>query len=110
MYESVPLIILEVRFSFYEGSDLDNQIEWAGVLTAAQPVKRLVSMRMWVQSLVSLSGLRIWRYSELWYRLKTRLRSWGCCGCGLGWQLQLQFDPLSGNFHGLKNKKLTFTG
>ena len=49
MYESVPLIILEVRFSFYEGSDLDNQIEWAGVLTAAQPVKRLVSMRMWVQ-------------------------------------------------------------
>ena len=33
-------------------------------------------MRMWVQSLALLSGLRIW----------------GCCGCGVGWQLQLQFD------------------
>ena len=34
---------------------------------------RLVSMKMWVQSLISLSGLRIWR----------------CCGCGVGQQLPL---------------------
>ena len=31
-------------------------------------------MRMQVQSLASLSGLRIWRYSELWCRSQTRLR------------------------------------
>ena len=25
-------------------------------------------------------------------------RIWRCCGCGVGWQLWLQFDPLPGNF------------
>ena len=24
-----------------------------------------------------------------------------CCACGVGWQMQLQFDPLPGNFHKL---------
>ena len=24
------------------------------------------------------------------------------CGCGIGWQLQLQFDPLPGNLHMLQ--------
>ena len=24
---------------------------------------------------------------------------WRCCACGIGQQLQLQFDPLPGNFH-----------
>ena len=23
---------------------------------------------------------------------------WRCCACGIGWQLQLQFDPYPGNF------------
>ena len=25
-----------------------------------------------------------------------------CCGCGVGWQLQLQFDPEPGNFRMLQ--------
>ena len=32
-------------------------------------------MRTWVRSLASLSGLRIWRWHELWRRLQTRLGS-----------------------------------
>ena len=35
----------------------------------------LASMRMQVQSLTSLSGLRIWHCLELWCRLQTWLRS-----------------------------------
>ena len=35
----------------------------------------LLSMRMWVRSLASLSGLGIWRYRELWCWSQTRLRS-----------------------------------
>ena len=38
-------------------------------------------MRMWVWSLASLSGLKIWC----------------CCGYGVGQQLQLWLDPLPGN-------------
>ena len=44
----------------------------------------LVSMRMWVQSLASISGLRIQRCRELWCQLQTQLRSHiamaVCCG------------------------------
>ena len=36
---------------------------------------QLVSMRMWVQSLALLSGLRIWGCCELWCRLQMRLGS-----------------------------------
>ena len=36
---------------------------------------QLVSMRMRVQFLAPLSGLRIRCYNELWYRSQTRLRS-----------------------------------
>ena len=36
----------------------------------------LVSMRMQVKSLVSISGLRIQCRHELWYRLPTQLRSY----------------------------------
>ena len=35
----------------------------------------LVSMRIWVQSLASLNGLRIWHCCKLWCRLQTRLGS-----------------------------------
>ena len=27
------------------------------------------------------------------------VRIWRGCGCGVGWQLQLGFDPWPGNFH-----------
>ena len=36
---------------------------------------RLKSKRLWVQSLASLSGLRIWSCYELWCRLQLKLRS-----------------------------------
>ena len=45
-----------------------------GVPVVAQRQQiQLVSMRLWVQSLASLSGLRIQRYHELWCRSQTRL-------------------------------------
>ena len=45
-----------------------------GVPTVAQQKRiQLVSMRMQVQSLSSLSGLRIQHCRELWYRLQTQL-------------------------------------
>ena len=40
---------------------------------------QLETMRLRVQSLASLSGLRIWY----------------CCGCGVGQKLQLLFNPLA---------------
>ena len=53
-------------------------------------------MRMGVQSLALLSGLRSLRCHELWCRLQTRLRSHvAVCGSGVGqcqW-LQLGLDP-----------------
>ena len=60
----------------------------------------LASMRTQVWSLASLSGLRIWRCYELWCR---------CCGCGVGHQLQLWFDPSLGTSicHGYGPKKKT---
>ena len=36
---------------------------------------QLGTMRLWVQSLASLSGLRIQSCGELWYRSQTRLGS-----------------------------------
>ena len=36
---------------------------------------RLGTMRLWVKDLASLSGLRIWRCRELWFRLQTWLGS-----------------------------------
>ena len=38
----------------------------------------------WVQSLVLLSGLRIWYCRELWCRLQMRLGSGIAVGCGVG--------------------------
>ena len=56
-------------------------------------------MRMQVQSLASSVGLRIWYCHKLWRRSQMQIRS---CGCGVGRQLQLWFDPQPGNFHMLK--------
>ena len=53
-----------------------NTKEKYGVSAVAQrkPI-RLGTMRLWVQSLASLSGLRIWLCRELWCRSQIRLRS-----------------------------------
>ena len=52
-----------------------EQNQAKGVPVAAQQKRiRLVSMRMQVQSLASLSGLRIWHCHKLWCRSQTWLR------------------------------------
>ena len=57
---------------------------------AQQKRVRLGIMRLQVQSLASLSGLRIWHGHELRCKLQTQLgnpRILHCYGCGVGWQL-----------------------
>ena len=44
-------------------------------IVAQQKQIRLGTMRLWVPSLASLSGLRIQRCHELWYRLQMQLGS-----------------------------------
>ena len=46
-------------------------------------------MSLQVRSLALLRRLRIWRCSELWCR--SQIAAWvpSCCGCGVGWRLQL---------------------
>ena len=44
-------------------------------IVAQQKQIQLGTMRLWVRSLASLSGLRIWRCHELWCRLQMRLGS-----------------------------------
>ena len=48
---------------------------WAVTAVAQWKQIQLVSMRMRVQSLASLSGLRIWHCCELWCGLQTWLGS-----------------------------------
>ena len=56
-------------------TDLYTEI-WQGVLVVVQWVKDLtLSLRMWVQSLASLSGLRIWCGQEQWCRSQMKLES-----------------------------------
>ena len=50
-----------------------------------------VSVRIWVQSLTLLSGLRIHPKAAVWIENVAHIWCW--CGCGIGWQLQLLFDP-----------------
>ena len=50
--------------------------KFKGVPTVAEQKRiQLASMRLWVPSLASLSGLRIWRCWELWCRSQTWLGS-----------------------------------
>ena len=56
---------------------------------AQQKQTQLVSMRTKVQSLASLSGLRIWHCHDLWGRLQIQLGYGVAVACGVGWQLQL---------------------
>ena len=53
----------------------------------------LISMRTWVQSLALLSRLRILSCHELWCMLQMWLGFHVAVACGIGSQLQLQFDP-----------------
>ena len=64
-------------------------------MMAQQKRTQLASMRMKVQSLASLRGLRIQHCCELWCGSKIPCG----CGCGVGRQLPLRFDPQPGNFH-----------
>ena len=54
---------------------------------------QLVSVRIQDWSLASHRGLRIQCFCKLWHS------SHSFCGYGVGWQLQLWFDPWPGNFH-----------
>ena len=51
------------------------------------------TMRLWVWSLALLSGLRIWCCHGLWTTDAAHI--W--CGYGIGWWLQLRFNPYPGN-------------
>ena len=53
----------------------------------------IVSIRMQVQSLASLSGLRMQHRCKLWCKSQMPAQIQCCCGCGIGQQVQLQFDP-----------------
>ena len=67
-------------------------------------------MGMWVQSLASLSGLRIWHYHKLWYRWQKWLGSHvavavavvGSCGSNL----TLRLGTSICHWCGLKSKEL----
>ena len=50
-----------------QGEGVPTVVQWRQV--------RLGTRRLWVQSLASLSGLRIRHCHELWCRLQTRLGS-----------------------------------
>ena len=62
-------------------------------IVAQQKQIRPGTMRLRVQSLALLSGLRIQHCYELWCRLQTQLGSYIYYDCDVGQQLQLQFDP-----------------
>ena len=72
---------------------MERNVLREGVPIVAQwKVICLASMRPQVQSLASLSGLRIQRCRELWCRSQMWLGS-GVAVAVLGQQLQLQFNP-----------------
>ena len=63
-----------------------------GVPVVTQRVKNPTSIHEDVGSIPGLSGSEIRRCHELWCSSQTA-QFWGCCGCSIGWQLQLQFNP-----------------
>ena len=63
--------LVKTRDSFLSGRILKMFLEFPLWLSGLRT--RLVSVRMWVLSLVSLSGLRIWRCCKLWPRLQCAL-------------------------------------
>ena len=84
----MPLDIWNNIFGIYNMKYTQN----LGVLVVAQWKHiQLVSMRMWVQSLALLSGLRIKDQVLLWAVVYITDVAWipRGCGCGVGRQLQL---------------------
>ena len=71
-----------VKFSDFQLKIISRQVE-----------NLTVSMRIWVQSLASLSGLRIQHCCKLQRRSTDAARILLCCGCGAVWQLWLRFSP-----------------
>ena len=59
----------------------------------------LVSMRIWVQSLTSLSGLRIWHCHELWCSSQTRLISGIAVAVVQANSCSSHWTPQPGNLH-----------
>jgi len=51
-------------------------------------------MRMWVQSLALLHGLRIWHWCELWWRLQMA-QILHCCGYGIVQAAAAPIRPLA---------------
>ena len=89
LYSFSALLTLHCRIFVY------FKVIFSVVPIVAQPKRiRLGTMRSWVRSLALLSGLRIWRCPELWCRSQMHF-GYGvrCCGCGVGWQQYLLFDP-----------------
>ena len=52
-------------------------------VVAQQVTNPTIPMRMQIRSLGSLSGLRIQRFHELWYRLQTQLKA--CVAVAVAW-------------------------
>ena len=100
----IPSRNRDLTFFFFPKIRLLEFLLWLSGLRT-----RLVSMSMPVGSLALLSGLRIWWCYKPWHRLQMRLaaRTWYCCGCGTGQQLQLQLTPRLGtsicHMYGPKN-------
>ena len=63
---------------------------------------RLESFKMQVGYLASLSELKVPALPRAAVQVTDMAGTWSYCGGGIGWQLQLQFDPQPGNVHMLQ--------
>ena len=76
-----------------------------GVPTVAHQIKNLTRIHMGADLIMALfSGLRIRHCHKLWCR-SDAAQILHCYGWSVGWQLQLQLDPLPGHFHLLQVKR-----
>ena len=75
VYSRCSIKIKEAEYTITEKRSWITKIFDLGVPVAAQQKWiQPVTMKLWVQSMASLSGLRIWRSHELWCRSQKRLR------------------------------------
>ena len=75
MWNLIKMIQMSL-FVKQKQTQISKSKQLSGIPVMAQQQRtQLVTMRMWVQSLASLSGLSIQHCHELWYRLQTLLRS-----------------------------------